>query len=866
MSSIQNPLMIGNKLMLPINSTHVELKVENVSKHFQHVFVLVKKNDNKINTNIFKKYIDNETLAILYDEFIIWKTPLHIIKNKNIFEKLSILNKETLQNFNHFNFELDENNLILPILNISFKNIISYLNNFDGISKLDKIYNILVISQYFNDDLSNIKNKMNLEVLIKNLDEANYWTMPYNCLANLTKPFKSRKFHNNYRKKLENKNINKINNKDNSDYLEMIYTVKRYMDASSILQKSGYKTYYLNRETTFTKNDINQLFSIIDDTSKYYLFCNLLISKKYCDIVVNNKELLIMMKNILKENTEVFRYLFGYAWLKLYFDESIKKSNLKIKDDCIFDINTVAELPNYPFSHSYPKFNPYMPIMVDDDVLNPLDNINGLLESYKINETCNDRICNLEEFRKRLNLFAIGNANANLFADIEWEKMKIAIGGSIMSACIQKSHPLMNLFHEDGDNKFIRFFNEYYCKADIDIMFLTSDIFDYMDNIKKFHYQIIVNTCNICAPYAEPNHIKLKPNFQINFCVKDTWIIKNLVKEGRSFEHIYNKRDEQEIKDLFFPVLEEELGKMLEKKFQDTSKEDLDKLKNDYPDYFLKAEEYDYKIHIFGTANKFNKVDTNKKEVDTNKKEVDTNKKEETTYQKPELEIKINYKYSITSPHFNHALEMFMNKTDDHMSLVSQFHLPCVRGFYNGENVYMTPSCISAHMTLMNIDYKYFAGSKDPIEIVNKNRMRGFGTWLNENEIKNFVKYSGEVDYWNNLYGVDKVNPDQSKIRGCLNYDNKLVHPRLINADKFYDAPPVNLDNGYKQVNKGTAYSTKDQLNFALVNMYNSNNGSKIHISKLILSEFQVINKDGSINPLQKWVIEAFYESKKRLI
>jgi hypothetical protein len=48
--------------------------------------------------------------------------------------------------------------------------------------------------------------------------------------------------------------------------------------------------------------------------------------------------------------------------------------------------------------------------------------------------------------------------------------------------------------------------------------------------------------------------------------------------------------------------------------------------------------------------------------------------------------------------------------------------------------------------------------------------------------------------------------------------------------------------------------------------MDNLNNTSKIHISKLLLSDFQVINKDGSINPLQKWVIEGFYESKKRLI
>ena len=153
MSLIQNPLMIGNKLLLPVNSTHVEMKMENVSKYFQHVFVLVKKNDNKINPDIYKKYIDNETLTIIFDELIIWKTSLHILKNKNMFEKLSIISKADLQNFNQFNFELEENNLLVPILNIPFKNIIMYLN--ESSSKLDKIYNLLVMSQYFGDDLIN---------------------------------------------------------------------------------------------------------------------------------------------------------------------------------------------------------------------------------------------------------------------------------------------------------------------------------------------------------------------------------------------------------------------------------------------------------------------------------------------------------------------------------------------------------------------------------------------------------------------------------------------------------------------------------------------------------------------------------------
>ena len=37
-------------------------------------------------------------------------------------------------------------------------------------------------------------------------------------------------------------------------------------------------------------------------------------------------------------------------------------------------------------------------------------------------------------------------------------------------------------------------------------------------------------------------------------------------------------------------------------------------------------------------------------------------------------------------------------------------------------------------MTLINIDYKYFAGSKDPIEIINKYRQRGYSLPLNDSE------------------------------------------------------------------------------------------------------------------------------------
>jgi hypothetical protein len=214
----------------------------------------------------------------------------------------------------------------------------------------------------------------------------------------------------------------------------------------------------------------------------------------------------------------------------------------------------------------------------------------------------------------------------------------------------------------------------------------------------------------------------------------------------------------------------------------------------------------------------------------------------------------MNYKYRITSPYFNHPLEIFKIHGASQIGAVAQFHLPCVRALYNGNNVYLTPSCISAHMTYMNIDYKYFAGSKDPIEIINKNRMRGFGTWLNESEIKDFLKYSFQVPFWNNLYGG---NPNTklgiTSSMGCLPLSHKIFHPRMINADEYYDAPPVSLENGYNDSFKGEEIFTIEDF------IKEIKSKQKDNFEYVGMEHFVTVDSNGYIKPLQKWIIEAYY-------
>ena len=55
MSVIQNPLIPGNKLLLPSTPSYIEINKNNLNSHFNSVYILVKKNDNRLPINFFMK-------------------------------------------------------------------------------------------------------------------------------------------------------------------------------------------------------------------------------------------------------------------------------------------------------------------------------------------------------------------------------------------------------------------------------------------------------------------------------------------------------------------------------------------------------------------------------------------------------------------------------------------------------------------------------------------------------------------------------------------------------------------------------------------------------------------------------------------
>ncbi len=900
--SLDNPFL-NNKTIIQhtVEATGdvVELDQINVAKYFNHVYILVKKNNKPINPDFYNWQLTKEVLDEVSENLIIHKTSIKVLKNKTHWDNMIMLSSEQLQKFNIFNYELDTKNIVVPIFNIAYQNLLKYLEQYESDDNLQSFYNMLVLNKYFGVDSSNFKINESMCNVINGMEESNYWTNYYNCLFNMTNKFKDRNF-TFQSSRMTDKNIASLVKKlfdkkiisgtaDSEDYVKEIDMKENkiksqkdnYVDVSSAIEKKGYKLYRIGAKSEFSKQDINQLFQTLNEKQRFLMFSNLMASKKYCHLVVNNEFILNMMSKEMNTFAQLFKYLMSYSWIRFYFEECIKKTFVKQDDEFIFDINTASKLPVYPFLYTKPKENPYMPILVADSELNPSENLCGIPEydvkhdNNKSKTLTNQGICNLDEFKVRMNIFCTNNPNNNLFEGYDFIGNKTAITGSIMTACLQKQHPLMSRFAncDTLTEKFTNFFNEYYAKSDIDVMFIAKDNYTFIDNVNKFYNQIVLNVCKYNSPYAEPSHVKLVLNKLGYLFVSEEFINKNIEFESKSEDdkitdkakYVMENINEDFIKEKFRPYYEQMRVQKYNEMFGDFSDEDIANLKRQYPDIFV-SDGIDFKIYV----NKFYKSDT-VKSTETKNTESEEDKEDNndetaevlaTHTQNKGKEIKdidmiYTYKYKIESPHLNHSFELFPVKYDEFFSVVARFHLPCVRSYYNGENVYLTPSCISAHMTFMNLDYKYITGSKDPLDIINKNRMRGFGTWLNSNEKKLFTKYSREVNFWNNLYSIDSKASDESaasSIFGPMSLNHKLYRPRLYNMDSYIDAMYVETSNRYNDSDLPMKCEDK-----SMSEMIKQKFGS-VNFDEFNFDTFSAIDKQGYIVPLKKWIIPTVWE------
>ena len=212
-----------------------------------------------------------------------------------------------------------------------------------------------------------------------------------------------------------------------------------------------------------------------------------------------------------------------------------------------------------------------------------------------------------------------------------------------------------------------------------------------------------------------------------------------------------------------------------------------------------------------------------------------------------------NIKYKIQSSFLNHELEIFKIRWDSFIGTVSNFHLPCVRGYYDGKQVYLLPSCITAANTLINLDYKYFAGSRDPIEIINKYRNRGYSIILNDNEKIRLTSYSLKVEKWKTLYDNPNIQNQTSinKLFGYLPVNSNFFQPRKVLESEYGTLKPVELDYNNILTNNTTHIYAN-----CLKHIY-----PEVKIELFKICKLRLINKTGYVNPISKWQFDAIYSN-----
>lgn len=832
----------------------------------------------QFDSDILELYAQKKLVTLIAGSF-------DLINHYNIRKGLLIIDKSTLEKFNTNCYDLGERELVYMMLETKEDNVKEWLDTY-RISSFDDFLRRKIFLTYYK--LSDFKIKQKLLNLISETCESDYWCESKNCKFNVNDQFRKRTFNLSLKwdlpiadieKELNNILKNFKNDKKNIEYpLEILdgkITVDESIpdkieDVDSVVVPKKFSEHRIPTNVGLSRYNGNSFYEMVDtsklivnksdvselltgfsltEQEKYYMICNLILSKNYCHYILNDLEILKSCLPILNKYKPIFNYLMGYAWFTFCKEESIRKNKITTTDRFVFDIRTACHLPVYPFCPMNPKTNPYFVCCLSDSNIQPNTNIMGVKQfiSYQ------NGIVNIDEFRRRLNIFISGKEDLNLFKDFNWKNMVIT--GGAMAAIIPQTNPLMALFKKNPDPnipmtewELDRFFQEYYANSDIDIACNHGLMIDFIENVKNIRHTLYQNLLTI-LPNIRENDIMIRTIKSLTIFINSK-ILEEKCKVGEipfSSSYIIRNRNHNDVKFYFYQ-------KYLNIKTSiNSTKYDIIKDKLEEPEYFE-------------IINYTNFENTNVIIVDDNY--VIDKFKDEKDYCTDDICLKyflldendnifIKFseilKYKIASKYLKHSLEIFRITEPEFFSCIAKFHLACVRSYYNGETCYLLPSAISAYHTLTCTNFLYFVGSHDPISILNKYRKRGYGIILNAMERNQFLSYMMNMMNGKKEYAITE-SCDIKNIVGSLPIDHPFFKPRKFMRDEYLNDAKINLDGDYNDPKLDVIENIDD-----LIKYYRK------YYKKYITDEsnLSVINHKGNLKPARKWIIDAGYSLLK---
>jgi len=766
---IENIFMPNNSITMIKENNMININKMSI-KELKDVFI-----------NLFVIYLKSDECINKFDKsnIVIQKVPFKILESQILKHHLTLIDTIYLPiyyieiNGTKTNITTDII-LTIPLINLKGEVVQNYLTTYAGISNILTIYNKIISTDYLQDKI-NDKIFCNM---INTMYESEYWCNNDNCKIDHTKKFIDRVFNITYvgtTDKEKEEIYNSIKSQNAYDFI--------LNEINPVLYDKGDINFKIPYNNCMMEVDFNKMFNICcknySDKSIYLLMSNMLLAKDICHLVVNNNYTLTTFftatnndkSHIFRKNIYTYATLWSYAWFSLLQFECNKCTNIIETDNFVFKIDIANKLPIFPSINIYTSN--YLPLPINQDVYK------HSIIPFKKYKNCKYGVCDKNTFIKRMDLF-IGIKN--LFDNMDWSKY--AITGSIMAACLPSFNPLIprcdNLYNYDKDccdMCFTDFIDKYYNNADIDIMCNSETYIEFIDDIERL-VQLLDN--NIKKNINNDSNIEVIVNKKCVIFVNELFIEKYVLPNTTyDLPYIKTHINDVNVIKLFYKWYINEKIKDIEIHKQ------TNKFCQKYVSYFEPCGYNEMTITIYKNLNK-------------------------NITQIPYCTIKESLKYKLISKYLKRPIEVFKTKNNNFFNTVARFHLPCVRAYYRNNEIYILPSCISACMELINIDYKYFAAIKNPFEILYKYINRGFGIILNHWESSKYNEYL-------------KNN----------NITNKINHNNL----KLEEYHANNIAKEYEKI-----YN----INITDVSMYPKN----------------CVKKSGLIYTFKKWKLEEYYEKQ----
>jgi hypothetical protein len=493
--------MIPNPFYIGFNGGSLSKQERKVMYTYNSVIVLLNNNlSTEFIEQFFQRTIDTNTLKQFPLNSVQYKrVSINILKNKQFYFKTNIVSDKHM-NMLFPNDKFNPEELVFSMFELEMSNAIEYLKMYTDITEITRIKLPLQLAKTYNKHGLQQVSK-NISRMFFDLKDNDFWTKLNSCKLNITNMFTKRDFqsrtgNNNFVVLAQSPDREKqaTVDGDSKSYPSTRNKFEQFCDISSILKdnKDKTRTFYATiPDTQVTDKDVLDILKTVDSEKYIYeLTNNMLISKEYCHNLFT-KDILEYISKVVNKYPGIYKYTFGYAMLTLYLEECLFLTKSTKNSRFVFDINTANKLPTFPFISQDLKLNPYVSVLIHNDNLDMKSNACGIkyIENYD-----GYGVCNLETFKKRMNIFISGDVTKDVFANINMKEY--GVSGSIIAACLQKRNPLYDAYiheYKDENIAFKHFIDNYYGNSDIDIMCNVHSYTEYIMKSYDFYMALIKN-------------------------------------------------------------------------------------------------------------------------------------------------------------------------------------------------------------------------------------------------------------------------------------------------------------------------------------------------------------------------------------